>query len=71
MEDFASASSTAMSSVPVQFLVAVVRVTAPPGVRLPTFVRRTTPSDGDCFGIAIGSTYSQRVTASGGGSNAT
>ena len=70
MEDLASASSTeAMSSVPVQFLVEVVRVTAPPGVKPPKFVR-TTPSDGDCICIAIESTYKQLITASSGQSHA-
>ena len=71
VEDFISASSTeAMSSVPVQFLVKIVRVSAPPSVTPPTFVRQTTPSDGDCFNIAIGSTYEQRLTARSGDSSA-
>ena len=73
VEDFISESSTvAMSSVPVQFLVKVVKVvpTPPPGVIPPTFVG-STPSSGDCIGIAIGSTYQTQITAKSGEGNAT
>ena len=71
VEDFASASSTeAMSSVPVQFLVEVVRVTAPPGVKPPTFVGDT-PSNGDCCSIITEKLYELRITAMGGEENAT
>ena len=70
VEDFISESSTvAMSSVPVQFLVKVVPI-APAGVTPPTFVG-STPSSGDCIGIAIGSTYQTQITARSGEGNAT
>ena len=69
VEDFISSSSTvAMSSVPVQFLVQVLRITPPPKVTPPTFVG-TTPEDGGC--IKVGSTYQQQITARSGGRNAT
>ena len=68
VEDFASAASTvAMSSVPVQFLVLVQNVTAPPGVTAPTFVENT-PADGSC--IPVNGTYQQQITARSGGDNA-
>ena len=72
VEDFTSESSTvAMSSVPVQFLVEVVNVPTPPdGVKPPTFVG-STPSNGDCISVAIGSTYQTQITARSGGGNAT
>ena len=72
VEDFTSESSrVAMSSVPVQFLVKVVNVPTPPdGVKPPTFVG-STPSNGDCISIAIGSTYQTQITAKSGGGNAT
>ena len=69
VEDFISASSTvAMSSVPVQFLVLVQNITAPPDVTAPTFVRGT-PADGSC--IPVNGTYQQQITARSGGDNAT
>ena len=69
MEDFVSASSTvAMSSVPVQFLVQVQNITAPPGVTAPTFVGGT-PADGSC--IPVNGTYQQKITARSGGDEAT
>ena len=71
MEDFASASSTeAMSSVPVQFLVEVVRATTLSSARPPTFVGDT-PSNGDCFSITTEKHYELRITAMGGEENAT
>ena len=69
VEDFASASSSeALSSVPVQFLVEVVRGRLK--LRRPNFVRMT-PSDGKCISIAIGSTYKERITARTGARNVT
>ena len=72
VEDFVSESSTmAMNSVPVQFLVKVVKFPNPPaGVTPPTFVG-STPSSGDCISIAIESTYQTQITARSGGGNAT
>ena len=71
VEDFISSSSTvAMSSVPVQFLVDVMQIDAPPDVTAPTFVG-TTPADGSSINITIGSTYQQQITAQSGGENAT
>ena len=69
VEDFISESSTvAMSSVPVQFLVQVQNITAPPGVTAPTFVGGT-PVDGSC--IPVNGTYQQQITARSGGDSAT
>ena len=70
VEDYASASSAeAMSSVPVQFLVEVVRATTPPSVRPPTFVGDT-PSNSDCCSITTEKPYELRITAMGGEENA-
>ena len=71
VEDFTSVSSrAAMSSVPVQFLVEVVNVSTPPdGVTPPMFVG-STPSNGDCISVAIGSTYATEITAMSGEGNA-
>ena len=69
VEDFINAASTvAMSSVPLQFLVQVQEITIPPGVTDPTFVG-TTPADGSC--IAVGSSYEEQITARSGGDAAT
>ena len=72
VEDLTSEPPTvAMSSVPVQFLVEVVNVSTPPDeVTPPTFVG-STPSNGVCISIAIGSTYQTQITARSGGENAT
>ena len=69
MEDFiSSASTTPMSSVPVQFLVLVQNITMPPNITAPTFVG-TTPEDGAC--ITVGDTYQEHITARSGGDGAT
>ena len=72
VEDLTSESpSVAMNSVPVQFLVEVVNVPTPPdGVKPPMFVG-STPSNGVCISVAIGSTYQTQITAKSGGENAT
>ena len=63
-------TTVAMSSVPVQFLVEVVNDPTPSGMKPPTFVG-STPSNGDCISVAIGSTYQTQITAKSGGENAT
>ena len=60
----------ALNEAPVQFLVEVEVINIPDGMTNPTFVG-STPVDGSCIAVDIGSTYQQQITARSGGDSAT
>ena len=70
VEDFISASSTtALSSVPLQFLINVFANSQPctGGIR-PALVAGETPADRSCIPVPFGTTYRAGLVASSGGS---
>ena len=57
-----------MSSIPVQLLISIVKITIPPNVTAPMFVGDS-PEDGAI--IVVTSTFEQQLTARSGGDSIT